>query len=139
MSLLTIDQLSAGYGKLVVLHEVSLAVEPGQFLAILGPNGSGKSTLVKSVFGLTDIFAGSAKMNGVELLSHPRGPLPTENCPFTTKGPASTAGMARRKPIQRASAWSLLFMFSSYAVQGKNQSIGPVLRERNKRPDQRWG
>ncbi len=71
MSLLTIDQLEAGYGKLVVLHKISLAVERGQFLAILGPNGSGKSTLVKSVFGLTDIFTGSARMNGVELLGLP--------------------------------------------------------------------
>lgn len=73
MSLLTIDGLQAGYGKLLVLHDVALTVEAGQFLAILGPNGSGKSTLVKSVFGLTHIFAGSAKMNGVELLT-----LPTE-------------------------------------------------------------
>lgn len=68
MSLLTIDDLSAGYGKLVVLHQVSLAVESGQFLAILGPNGSGKSTLVKSIFGLTNVFEGSVKFNGIELL-----------------------------------------------------------------------
>ncbi|MDH3675669.1 MAG: ATP-binding cassette domain-containing protein, partial [Anaerolineae bacterium] len=68
MSLLTIDRLSAGYGKLVVLHEVSLAAAPGQFLAILGPNGSGKSTLVKSVFGLTQLFRGSIKLDGTELV-----------------------------------------------------------------------
>lgn len=73
MSLLTIEHLNAGYGKLMVLHDVNLAVEAGQFLAILGPNGSGKSTLVKSVFGLTHIFDGSIKMKGQELLG-----LPTE-------------------------------------------------------------
>lgn len=68
MSLLVIERLSAGYGKLEVLHEVSLTVEAGRFIAILGPNGSGKSTLVKSVFGLTQIFDGSIRMTGRELI-----------------------------------------------------------------------
>ena len=58
MSLLTIDHLTAGYGKLEVIHELSLAVEAGQFIGLIGPNGSGKSTLVKSVFGLTNVFGG---------------------------------------------------------------------------------
>jgi branched-chain amino acid transport system ATP-binding protein len=73
LSLLTITHLSAGYGKLEVLHGVSLTVEPGQFVAILGPNGSGKSTLVKSVFGLTRIFGGSIMMESTALVG-----LPTE-------------------------------------------------------------
>ncbi|GIK43895.1 MAG: ABC transporter ATP-binding protein [Chloroflexota bacterium] len=73
MSLLTINQLTAGYGKLEVLHGISLAVEPGQFVAILGPNGSGKSTLVKSVFGLTRIFGGSIAVESTPLVG-----LPTE-------------------------------------------------------------
>jgi branched-chain amino acid transport system ATP-binding protein len=68
MSLLSIDHLSAGYGKLVVLHEVSVTVESGQFVALIGPNGSGKSTLIKSVFGLTDIFGGAIVFDGVPLI-----------------------------------------------------------------------
>lgn len=73
MSLLTINQLTAGYGKLEVLHGVSLIVEPGQFVAILGPNGSGKSTLVKSVFGLTRVLGGSITLEKTTLVG-----LPTE-------------------------------------------------------------
>ncbi|MBK9711452.1 MAG: ABC transporter ATP-binding protein [Kouleothrix sp.] len=73
MSILKIDDLSAGYGKLAVLHEVSLAVEPGQFVAIIGPNGSGKSTLIKTVFGLTTVFGGALSVDGVSLAG-----LPTE-------------------------------------------------------------
>ncbi len=73
MALLTMDQLSAGYGKLVVLPGVSLSVEPGQFVGVIGPNGSGKSTLIKSVFGLTTIFGGAITLEGVSLVG-----LPTE-------------------------------------------------------------
>lgn len=71
--MLTIDHLSAGYGKLQILHDVDLVVPAQRFVAILGPNGSGKSTLLKSIFGLTDIFGGAVKLAGVSLLG-----LPTE-------------------------------------------------------------
>jgi branched-chain amino acid transport system ATP-binding protein len=73
MSLLSITDLSAGYGKLHVLHAVSLDVQGGQFIGLIGPNGSGKSTLIKSVFGLTDIFAGDIRFDGARLVG-----LPTE-------------------------------------------------------------
>jgi len=69
--MLTIRDLSAGYGKLVVLHGVSLAIEANRLTAILGPNGSGKSTLLKSIFGLTHVFDGSILLEGRELIGVP--------------------------------------------------------------------
>ena len=62
MSLLTIEHLTAGYGKLQILHDLSLSVEPGQFVGIFGPNGSGKSTLIKTIFGLTTTLSGSIRL-----------------------------------------------------------------------------
>jgi branched-chain amino acid transport system ATP-binding protein len=71
MALLTIEQLSAGYGKLQILHDLSLSVEAGQFVGVFGPNGSGKSTLIKSIFGLTRLFSGTIRLDGVTLNNVP--------------------------------------------------------------------
>ena len=52
MSLLEVEDLEAGYGDVVVLREMSFAVEQGQVAAILGPNGAGKTTTLRAVSGL---------------------------------------------------------------------------------------
>ena len=66
--MLTVSHLSAGYGKLTVLHEIDVTIPAGQFTAILGPNGSGKSTLLKTIFGLTDRFGGDIMLEGQALI-----------------------------------------------------------------------
>ena len=66
--MIAINGLNAGYGKLLVLHDITIAFAPNQFTAILGPNGSGKSTLLKSVFGLTTVFNGSIQYQNQALV-----------------------------------------------------------------------
>ena len=50
--ILSVRNLSTGYGKKQVLFDVSLDVMPGEILLITGGNGSGKSTLLKAIYGL---------------------------------------------------------------------------------------
>jgi branched-chain amino acid transport system ATP-binding protein len=52
MTLLSVQNLSAGYGQAEVLHAVSLSIEPRQIVAIVGPNGAGKTTLMHAIMGL---------------------------------------------------------------------------------------
>lgn len=47
-----VRELSAGYRRSTVLHDVSVEVRPGGWTGVIGPNGSGKSTLLKSVAGV---------------------------------------------------------------------------------------
>lgn len=66
--LLSIDGLTAGYGGLPIIDNISLDVSPGEIIVIIGPNGAGKSTVVKSIFALTHVIAGSIRFNGNEIV-----------------------------------------------------------------------
>lgn len=65
--MLKVDGLTAGYGKLQILTDVSLEASPGELTIVVGPNGSGKSTLLKSIAGLTNIFKGTVTLDGKKL------------------------------------------------------------------------
>jgi len=52
MSLLNIENISAGYGEIQVLFDISLHVDEGEIVSIIGANGAGKSTLLKTISGL---------------------------------------------------------------------------------------
>ncbi len=65
--ILRIEQLSAGYGPLGVLHGINLTVRAGERVGIIGLNGHGKSTLLKAIAGLTGWQSGSIKLNGMEI------------------------------------------------------------------------
>ena len=64
---LLVEGLHAGYGKVQIVHGVSLTADRGQVVVVLGPNGSGKSTFVKAVYGLADLFEGSVQHFGQEI------------------------------------------------------------------------
>ena len=69
--LLAIEGLSVNYGGLAALRGVSVAVEEGQFVAIVGPNGAGKTTLFKAISGVVPAAAGAITYEGRDLLSIP--------------------------------------------------------------------
>lgn len=66
-SLLAIDGLRAGYGKMEILHGVNLRVGRGQSLCLIGPNGAGKSTVLHSIYGFSTIMAGSITVAGKDV------------------------------------------------------------------------
>jgi branched-chain amino acid transport system ATP-binding protein len=69
--LLQVEQLSAGYGDAVVLHDVSLSLDEGQTLALLGRNGVGKTTFMDTLAGATRQHGGRITLGGVALHSLP--------------------------------------------------------------------
>jgi branched-chain amino acid transport system ATP-binding protein len=64
---LRIQQLSAGYGPLTVLHDLDMTVLAGERIGLVGLNGHGKSTLFRAISGLTDWQRGSIVLRGREI------------------------------------------------------------------------
>jgi branched-chain amino acid transport system ATP-binding protein len=62
--MLEIKRLAAGYGRIDVLRDVSVAVPNGAIVGLLGPNGAGKSTLIRSISGLTHVRSGEILFEG---------------------------------------------------------------------------
>lgn len=65
--MLTVEEVSSGYGRLQVLDKISVQAEPGKLTVIVGPNGSGKSTLLKTIAGITNIYQGKVSLDGSEI------------------------------------------------------------------------
>lgn len=71
MKMLSVEQVSAGYGSLRVLWDVSLRVEEGEIVSIIGSNGAGKSTTIKVITGLLSPEAGRVSFEGRDITTMP--------------------------------------------------------------------
>jgi branched-chain amino acid transport system ATP-binding protein len=69
--MLEVENLSAAYGMVQILRDVSFKVEEKEIVSIIGPNGAGKTTLVKAIMGLLKPQAGSIKFRGESIANLP--------------------------------------------------------------------
>jgi|BEDMetMinimDraft_2_1075160.scaffolds.fasta_scaffold01253_4 branched-chain amino acid transport system ATP-binding protein len=66
-ALLSVEGVSAGYGRLAVIRDVSFTLLPGERVAIVGPNGAGKTTTLRAVMGEIPLMAGHVRFAGEEI------------------------------------------------------------------------
>jgi branched-chain amino acid transport system ATP-binding protein len=109
LSLLSLRDVSSGYGKMRVLENLNLDVERGEIVSILGPNGSGKTTLLNTIFGLANIFSGEILFDGKNVV----GMSPHE---------VASVGIAYAPQQQN--------VFPSFTVE-ENLALGAFLRKDN--------
>lgn len=62
--MLAVNAINVSYGKVQILHDVSMVVHAGEAVSIIGPNGAGKSTVLKSVCGLLTPLSGIITIDG---------------------------------------------------------------------------
>jgi len=65
--LLRAERLTAGYGKMAILHDVTLEVRAGEMVAVIGPNGAGKSTSFKTIVGFLRPSGGRVVLDGRDI------------------------------------------------------------------------
>lgn len=65
--LLEVSGVTSGYGKVEVLHDVSLSLAPGELVAVLGPNGAGKTTLLRCLSGQIPATTGTVLLDGADV------------------------------------------------------------------------
>jgi branched-chain amino acid transport system ATP-binding protein len=69
--MLEVSNLTAGYGHLQVLWDVSLKIGEGEVVAILGPNGAGKTTTLKAIMNMIPVTGGKVNFLGKEITGYP--------------------------------------------------------------------
>lgn len=66
-TVLEVDGLVAGYGRIEALHGVSLSLGRGELVALVGANGAGKTTLLRTISGLISARAGTVRLMGSDV------------------------------------------------------------------------
>ncbi len=69
--MLTIENLVAGYGKVQVLHGISLEVPEGRLVTLIGSNGAGKTTTLRALSGMIQPQSGAIRLGGKDIAGLP--------------------------------------------------------------------
>jgi len=71
MTALSLEKVCKSFGTVDVLTDISLEVQPGEFIVFVGPSGCGKSTLLRAIAGLEDVSAGTIRIGGKDVTLTP--------------------------------------------------------------------
>jgi ABC-type branched-subunit amino acid transport system ATPase component len=76
MPALQTEGVTAGYGKIPIINDITVAAETGQITTIIGPNGAGKSTFAKALVGILKPMSGRIVVNGRDVTRMPGHQIP---------------------------------------------------------------
>lgn len=127
--MLEVHNLDAGYGRLRVLHDVSLSVPAGKIVALLGVNGAGKTTLMRALLGLASIHAGAITFDGVTVTGRAPETLVRDGLVLVPQGRMLFGDMTVRENLEMGA-----FTVNDRATRdlrlSRVEALFPILRER---------
>ena len=74
--MLELSGVSASYGSVPAISNVSIAVGEGEAVGLLGANGAGKSTTMRAISGLLKLSSGTVRFAGTDLAAMPAYQIP---------------------------------------------------------------
>lgn len=131
MALLDVSGLRAGYGKIDVLQDVSIALEAGTLCAIVGANGAGKTTLLLAISAIVAKRAGTVRFDGADVTRLPPHALVRRGLLHVPEGRRMLAQMSVEENLEVAAAVRGAAGFAS--IDGLFDRF-PILRERRNVP-----
>jgi len=129
--LLTVENVSSGYGLTKVLRDVSMHVDTGEVVSVVGANGVGKSTLLRTITGLVHPTEGQIAFDGVKITGMPAHTVVSHGLAMVPEGGRLFPFMTVLENLQ-------LGAFNPHTREDEPQSLDevmelfPILRERRK-------
>ncbi len=134
MKLLEIKKLNTGYGKLQVIFDLTMTVDPDEIVAVIGPNGSGKSTILKAICGILPVWSGDVLLNGSFLKRLAPSARIKEGLSFSPQGNRVFTELSVRENLEMGG-----FLLDKNALQNRIASVLDFFPELRKRLNQNAG
>ena len=120
--MLETSELYASYGRIPVLHGISLTASPDRYLGIIGRNGVGKTTLLRSLIGLMPLTRGEVRLKGMlisdsqthEIARMGVAYVPENRGVFPSLTVLESLTLAARKPLRSGEEWTLERVFEVF-------------------------
>jgi len=129
MSLLSVRNVKATYGKVVAIDGVSLTVESGELVTLVGANGAGKSTLMKAITGLVHPSAGQIEFDGQSLVGRETYDIVRLGIAYVPEGRGTLRELSVRENL-RLGAFARSWNAEARADLDRVLARFPVLAER---------
>jgi branched-chain amino acid transport system ATP-binding protein len=97
---LSLQHIEAGYGRVSVLRDISLELQPAELVALIGPNGAGKSTLLRAATGMIATTSGTLLMNERDLTGLPIEEIARAGIAHVPEGRRLFAGLSVRDNLR---------------------------------------
>jgi len=129
--MLSVQNVSAGYGMVQILRDVTFQIQEKEIVSIIGPNGAGKTTLVKTIMGLLHPQSGTIQFKGKNIEKLPTYEIVKNGLAMIPEGREIFPTMTIEENLQ----------LGAYTVNGKEKiketkekvyQIFPVLKKKQK-------